>query len=200
MWEARDRERHYTSSKVMSWVALDRAVGMAHRIGASEQHVSRWIAERDAVHAAVLEEAWSESEGAFAGAFGSTHLDASVLLMPLVGFLDANEPRMRSTIEAIEAKLGTGALVRRWQDEPNGFLLTSFWLVRCLARLGQIDRARERFEALLSFGNDLGLLPEEGDPGSGLGMGNVPQAFSHVGLINAAWELTLAQRAAAGDG
>lgn len=192
MWEARDRDRHYTSSKVMCWVALDRAVKLADRLGADEERVSRWRKHAEEVHEAVCNKAWCEEKKAYAGAFGSDELDASVLLMPLVGFLEADDERMRSTIYAIDDELGGGGLIRRWSEEPNGFLLTSYWMVQCLAKLGEIDRARERFEQVTAYANDLGILAEEGDSRTGEPLGNVPQAFSHVGLINAAWEITMA--------
>ncbi|MEP7019714.1 MAG: glycoside hydrolase family 15 protein, partial [Pseudonocardiales bacterium] len=189
MWEARDAQRHYTSSKVMCWVALDRAVKLAPRIGATVDAVAGWAAARDQVHAAVLERAWSESLGAYAGAFGSDDLDASVLMLPLVGFLPATDDRMRSTIEAIDEQLGAGGLVRRWSAEPNGFLICTYWLVECLALGGDSARAEDVFRRTTSYANDLGLLSEQADQTSRDLLGNFPQAFSHVGLINAAWRI-----------
>ena len=194
MWEARDAVRQYTSSKVMCWVALDRAVTLADRLGATEEQRRTWERERDAVHAETLRRAWSERAGAFCGALDSDELDASVLLMPLVGFLPAEDARMRATIAAVERVLDASGPLRRWEGEPNGFLLAGFWLVSCLALLGERERATERFEACCSYANDLGLLAEEVDSGSHTGLGNFPQAFSHVGLINAAWDLTLLER------
>jgi GH15 family glucan-1,4-alpha-glucosidase len=188
MWEARDAERHYTSSKVMCWVALDRAVHLASRLG-PDPDVDRWVAARDEVRSAVLEQAWSEEAGAYTGAFGSDDLDASVLLLPIVGFLPATDPRMWSTIQAVERQLGSSGLVRRWTSDPNGFLLCTFWLVECLAMAGHPQRATAVFEAATAHANDLGLLSEIADPSSGELLGNTPQAFSHVGLINAAWRL-----------
>ena len=189
MWETRDAVRHYTSSKVMCWVALDRAVKLAPRIAANPDAVARWVAARDQVHAAVLDRAWSESRGAYAGAFGSDDLDASVLILPLVGFLSASDDRMRATIDAIHQQLGAGGLVRRWSAEPNGFLICTYWLVECLALAGQSERAEDVFRRATSYTNDLGLLSEQADQTSGEQLGNVPQAFSHVGLINAAWRI-----------
>jgi len=188
MWEARDSRRHYTSSKVMCWVALDRACALAPRLGASADP-SRWARERDAVRAAVLEQAWSDEAGAYAGALGSSDLDASVLLLPVVGFLPADDTRMRATVEAVARELGRGGLVRRWPDDASGFLICTYWLVECLAMAGETDRAREWFEQATGRANDLGLLSEEADPDSDELLGNFPQAFSHVGLINAAWRL-----------
>ncbi len=188
MWEARDEQRHYTSSKVMCWVALDRAVAMASRLGSGAEQ-ERWSEARDAVRAAVLEKAWSEKAGAYTGAFGSDDLDASVLLLPLVGFLDSEDERTLATVVAVEQGLGMGGLVRRWPSDPSGFLICTYWLVECLALAGLQDRANSWFVSATSHANDLGLLSEEADPGSGELLGNFPQAFSHVGLVNAAWRL-----------
>jgi GH15 family glucan-1,4-alpha-glucosidase len=188
MWEARDAQRHYTSSKVMCWVALDRAVQLAPRLG-DHADPARWAAARDEVRAAVLTQAWSEKTGAYCGAFGSDDLDASVLLLPLVGFLPATDERMWATIRAVERELGAGGLIRRWTDDPAGFLLCTYWLAECLAMAGHIERATAWFDRATSHGNDLGLLAEQADPSTGQLLGNFPQAFSHVGLINAAWRL-----------
>jgi len=188
MWEARDTQRHYTSSKVMCWVALDRGVTLADRLG-SGADPGRWASARDEVRAAILAEAWSEESGAYAGAFGSDDLDASVLLMPLVGFLPATDERMWRTITAIDDGLSSGGLVRRWPRDPSGFLICTYWLAECLALGGEVERARQLFSGASGHANDLGLLSEEADPGSGELLGNFPQAFSHVGLINAAWRI-----------
>ncbi len=189
MWESRDEPRHYTSSKVMCWVALDRAVKLADRLG-ERARPAEWVKARDDVRAAVLEQAWSERAGAYAGAFGSDHLDASVLLLPLVGFLPADEPRMLATIEAVRDQLADGALVWRWKGDTAGFVICSFWLVECLALAGRVEEAVERFDRVAAYGSDLGLFAEEVDPATGEQLGNYPQAFSHVGLVNAAWRLT----------
>ncbi len=189
MWESRDIPRHYVSSKVMSWVALDRAVRMADMLDASVR-VDAWSRERDAIRDTVLREGWSEEAGAYGGALGSDHLDASVLLMPLVGFLPADDERMLATIRAVDERLGEGGLVRRWAAEPNAFLICSYWLIQCLALAGDRQRAEEYFERVTGHANDLGLLAEMVDLSTGDLLGNVPQAFSHVGLINAAWTLS----------
>ncbi len=191
MWESRAEPRHYVSSKVMCWVALDRAVELADSLG-SDAEPQRWAAARDEVRAAVLEQAWSRQTGAYAGAFGSDDLDASVLLLPVVGFLPAGDDRMWATIEAIEKQLGDGGLVRRWPSDPSGFLICTYWLVECLALAGHTDRAIEWFDRATGHANDLGLLAEEADLDSGELLGNFPQTFSHVGLINAAWRLSQA--------
>ncbi len=189
MWEARDQQRQYVSSKVMCWVALDRAIRLAPLLG-DGVHLDRWEEARERVHAAVLAKGWSERAGAYTGAFGSDDLDASVLLLPLVRFLEADDERMWATIEAIERELGDVGLVRRWPDDPMGFLICTYWLVECLALGGELARAEAWFERATSYANDLGLLSEEADPDRKELLGNYPQAFSHVGLINAAWRLT----------
>jgi GH15 family glucan-1,4-alpha-glucosidase len=195
MWEARDKERQYLTSKVMCWVALDRAVKLAARLGeyADARRVRGWEEARDEVREAILERGWSEEAGSYAGAFGSDQLDASVLLMPLVDFLPATDPRMWATIEAVERELTGDGLVHRWKGDENGFLLCGYWLVECLARAGEVERATEHFERITSCANDLGLLSEMADAKSGEPLGNFPQAFSHVGLINAAWSLSQAR-------
>jgi GH15 family glucan-1,4-alpha-glucosidase len=189
MWEARDALRQYTSSKVMCWVALDRAIRLAPRLGDGADP-ERWRQARERVRTAVQDKAWSEQAGAYTGAFGSDDLDASVLLLPLVGFLDARDERMWATIGAIERELGDIGLVRRWPDDPMGFLICTFWLAECLALGGELERAEAWFARAASYANDLGLMAEEADPDRRELLGNFPQAFSHVGLINAAWRLT----------
>ncbi|MDQ3481380.1 MAG: glycoside hydrolase family 15 protein, partial [Actinomycetota bacterium] len=189
MWEARDKQRQYVSSKVMCWVALDRAVALADRLGASADP-ERWAIAREEIRAAVLEQAWSAQAGAYTGAFASDDLDASVLLLPLVGFLPADDARMKATIDVIERDLGTGGLVRRWPDDESGFLICTFWLAECLAMAGDVARAETWFTSAAGYANDLGLMSEEAVPDGGPLLGNFPQAFSHVGLINAAWRIT----------
>ncbi len=198
MWEARDQQRQYVSSKVMCWVALDRAIDLAPRLGDAADP-DRWDRARGRIRHAVLSKAWSEKAGAYTGAFGSDELDASVLLLPLVGFLAATDGRMRATIEAVERELGDIGLVRRWPGDPMGFLICTYWLSECLALAGEVERAEVWFERATSYGNDLGLLAEEADTERQELLGNFPQAFSHVGLITAAWRLTEAAKAAAGS-
>ena len=188
MWEARDEERPYLSSKVMCWVALDRAIDLAPRLG-GRANVETWKSARQEIREAILERGWSEEAGAYTGAFGSDQLDASVLLMPLVDFLPATDPRMWATIETIERELAGDGLVHRWDGDDNGFLICTYWLVECLARAGETGRAVALFERTTSYASDLGLLAEEADAATGELWGNFPQAFSHVGLINAAYSL-----------
>ncbi len=173
----------------MCWVALDRALRLAALLGEGV-HLERWEEARERVRAAVLAEGWSERAGAYTGAFGSDDLDASVLVLPLVGFLPARDERMMATIRAVERELGDIGLVRRWPSDPKGFLICTFWLVECLALGGELDRAEQWFAQATAYANDVGLLAEEADPDRRELLGNFPQAFSHVGLINAAWRLT----------
>lgn len=200
MWEMRGEPRHHLSSKVLCWAALDRAVALAPALGA-QARPARWATERDRIRAAVLERGFSDRRGAYAQAFDSDELDAAALLMPLVGFLPATDPRMRSTIDAIARELVQDGLVLRYRvggDGPDGdglaggegtFVICSFWLVSCLARAGELERAQRLFDRLAGYANDVGLLAEEIDATTGELLGNFPQAFSHVGLITAAWEL-----------
>jgi GH15 family glucan-1,4-alpha-glucosidase len=193
IWEGREGERHYLHSKLMCWAALDRAVALAPILGKGAEP-ERWAAARDEIRSAILEQGWHDEVGAFTGAFGSDHLDASVLMMPLVGFLAADDARVQSTIDAIERDLGEAGLLRRFSGEKGGaFLLASFWLAECHAQAGQIDRARSAFEATAAKANDLGILAEMADPITGEPIGNIPQMLSHVGLINAAAAISRAQ-------
>ncbi|ROT31711.1 glycoside hydrolase family 15 protein [Micromonospora sp. HM5-17] len=189
MWEVRGEVRDYLSSKVMCWAALDRAVRLAPRLG-DRADPARWAAARDEIRATVLDQGWRPEVGAYTGAFGSTELDASVLVMPIVGFLPATDPRMRATIEAVHDRLGCDGLVRRWSTDPAGFVLCSFWLVECLVLVGEPERATELFERTVARANDVGLFAEQLDLETGVQLGNFPQALSHIGLINAAWRLT----------
>ena len=206
MWEMRGEPRHHLSSKVLCWTALDRAVKLAPKL-AEFAKAEEWAAERDRIRDAVLERGWSESKQAYAQSFDSDELDAAQLLMPLVGFLPATDARMRSTIEAIANELTQDGLVLRYLNEEGlnadgltgeegTFVICSFWLVSCLARAGEVERAEELFDQLASYANDLGLLAEEIDPQHGELLGNFPQSFSHIGLITAAWEIDQARAAA----
>ncbi|MET7818431.1 glycoside hydrolase family 15 protein [Micromonospora zamorensis] len=190
IWETRDEERHYLSSKVSCWLTMDRAVGLADRLG-DRADPGRWARVRDEIHDTVLREGWNDRIGAFTGAFGSAELDASVLALPVTHFLPATDPRMRSTIAMVERELGTEeGLLRRWTTDPAGFLLCSFWLVECLVMAGESKRAEALFERVVGYANDVGLFSEQIDLATGAQLGNIPQALSHIGLINAAWRLT----------
>lgn len=193
IWEGREGERHYTVSKVGCWVALDRAVRLADRLG-EHADPARWAEARDVLRETILREAWCEERSAFAGAFGSDHLDAGVLLMALSGFLAADDPRMTTTIAALEAELGDDGLLRRWTGARDGaFLLASFWLAECHARAGRVERAEHVFARAAAAANDVGLLAEEVDLATGEPLGNFPQAISHIGLISAAVAITQAR-------
>jgi GH15 family glucan-1,4-alpha-glucosidase len=199
IWEVRGEPRHFLYSKVMCWVALDRAIILADRLAAADR-VPAWQRARDEIRRAVVRDGWSDAAGAFTQSFGSATLDASALMMPIVGFLPADDPRMRATIEAIADRLtDERGLVYRYRtsDGVDGlagtegtFLLCTFWLAQALAMAGCAARAREVFERAARYANDVGLLAEEIDPGSGEPLGNFPQAFSHIGLINAAWAIS----------
>ena len=195
IWEARAGPQHYLSGKLYCWVAVDRALRLAPRIGAAVDQVERWSREREGVRDAILARGWSASKRAFAQAFDSDALDAAALLVPLVGFLPATDERVLSTIEAIERELVEEGLVLRYRSDDGlsgsegTFVICSFWLVSALARAGRRERAEELFAHAVGFANDLGLLAEEIDTRTGELLGNFPQAFSHVGLINAANDL-----------
>jgi GH15 family glucan-1,4-alpha-glucosidase len=196
IWEMRGPPRHFTYSKVMAWVAFDRAVRLSEEFGRPGP-VDRWRALRDEIHAEVLARAWSDAKQAFAQSFGADELDASVLQMPLVGFLPATDERFVSTVEAIRRELTVDGLVLRYRSQEDGavdrlppgegvFLPCSFWLADVLALQGKHDEARELFERLLDLRNDVGLLAEEYDPVSARQLGNFPQAFTHLALVNTA--------------
>ena len=200
IWESRGETRHFLHSKLMCWVALDRAIQLAKGLGAAEQ-VDRWSAERQAIRTAIESEGWNEDRAAFTQSFGSADLDASCLLIPLVGFLPADDARVLSTIDVIEAELSDerGLLLRyRAEDGLAGgegaFLICTFWLAEAQARAGRLERARAIFERAAGHANDLGLLSEEVDSKTGELIGNFPQAFSHVGLVNAAWAIAEMER------
>ena len=199
IWEVRGEPRDFVYSKLMCWVALDRAIGLADRLDASDR-VEAWGQTRTRIRGAILTRGWSDRAGAFTQSFGSDELDASSLMLPLVGFLPADEPRVLATIDATEERLtDERGLVYRYRShdgldgEEGTFLLCTFWLAQALARAGRVDRAREVFERAAAFVNDVGLLAEEVDPVSGELLGNFPQAFSHIGLVNAAWAIAEAE-------
>lgn len=195
IWEIRGEPRHHTHSKVMCWVALDRAIDMATWLEADDR-VDAWSADRDRIRQAVLDNGFDDEVGAFTQAFGDPALDASCLVIPLVGFLPGDDPRVVATIDAIEERLtDERGLVYRYladdglEGEEGTFLLCTFWLAEALARAGRFDHAREVFERAASCANDVDLMAEEVDPASGALLGNFPQAFSHIGLVNAAWAI-----------
>ena len=201
IWEVRGGARHFTHSKIMAWVAFDRAVRSIEEFGL-DGPLERWRAARDEIHREVCERGFDPKQNAFVQSFGATTLDASVLLAPLVGFLPPDDPRVAGTVAAIERTLVKDGLVLRYDTGegvdglPPGegaFLACSFWLVDNYVLLGRIDEARALFERLLALRNDVGLLAEEYDPYGKVQLGNFPQAFSHLALINSAHNLANAQ-------
>jgi GH15 family glucan-1,4-alpha-glucosidase len=196
IWEVRGPERHFTHSKVMAWVAFDRALRLVDDFGAPGP-ADRWRVIHKEIHAQVLEEAWNDGKQAFVQSYGSDELDASVLLMPLVGFLPATDKRMISTVAAIEQTLLRDGFVLRYLPREDGavdgltsdegvFLPCSFWLASVLALQGREEDAERLYRRLLALRNDLGLLSEEYDPVGKRLLGNFPQAFTHLELINTA--------------
>ncbi|MGD0310970.1 MAG: glycoside hydrolase family 15 protein [Acidimicrobiales bacterium] len=199
IWEVRGPRRHFTHSKVMAWVAIDRAIKTAEEYG-MEAPLDRWKEVRQEIHDQVCDEGFNASIGSFTQYYGSDQLDASLLMIPLVGFLPAHDPRVRGTIEAVERELVDGGFVLRYRTVDTGdvdglsgregaFLACSFWLADCLTMLGRDRDARQLLDRLLGLRNDLGLLSEEYDPVAGRLVGNFPQAFSHVSLVNSASKL-----------
>jgi GH15 family glucan-1,4-alpha-glucosidase len=196
IWEIRGPRRHFTHSKVMAWVALDRAIKAVDLLG-HDGPVDRWRAIRRELHDEVCREGYDSERDTFVQYYGADHLDASLLQIPLVGFLPSDDPRVKGTVAAIQRELMVDGLVHRYPPEgsqsvdglPPGegtFLACSFWLADNLAMMGRRDEALDIFERLLTLRNDVGLLAEEFDPASGRLLGNFPQAFSHVALVNTA--------------
>jgi GH15 family glucan-1,4-alpha-glucosidase len=203
LWEVRGPRQQFTHSKVMCWVAFDRLAGAAERWGRPELE-PYWRRIADRIHDRVCRDGWDEDRGAFTQAFGSRQLDASLLLIPRLGFLPPDDPRVVSTVETIQRELTRDGLVMRYETSPSGevddvdglpgsegsFLACSFWLADALHRIGRPREARELYDHLLDLRNDLGLLAEEYDPRHGRQVGNFPQAFSHIGLVTTAYTLT----------
>ena len=203
IWEIRGEPRDFVYSKLMCWVALDRAIALAPQLGAGDR-AQGWAAARDEIRAVILSRGWSEKAGAFTQTFGGDDLDASNLMLAITGFLPGDDPRMKATIDATAARLtDKRGLVYRYlahdglAGEEGTFLLCTFWLAQAQALAGELGPATATFERAVAAINDVGLLAEEVDAGSGEMIGNFPQAFSHIGLINAAWAITQAQQRAA---
>jgi GH15 family glucan-1,4-alpha-glucosidase len=201
IWEIRGERRHFTHSKVMAWVAFDRGIKLCEQFG-RKGPVDRWRGIRAEIQAQVCREAWNEKLGSFTQSYGSSELDASLLLLPLVGFLRPEDPRIRGTLTAVREQLSWDGFLLRYRSEqgidglPAGegvFLPCSFWLVDALALDGRRDEAADLLERLLSVRNDVGLLAEEYDPGLRRLLGNFPQAFSHIALVNSAFNLANAR-------
>ncbi|MEU4427639.1 glycoside hydrolase family 15 protein [Actinoplanes sp. NPDC024001] len=203
IWEVRGEPRHFLYSKVMCWVALDRAIRLAGRLRAGDR-VPGWSAAREEIRRVVLRDGWNDAAGAFTQYLGSSTLDAANLMMAIVGFLPADDPRMLATIEAVAQRLtDERGLVYRYRTEDGvdglagdegAFLLCTFWLAQAWAMAGRTEQARAVFALAAGHANDVGLLAEEVDPATGELLGNFPQAFSHIGLINAAWAIQQAEQ------
>ena len=194
IWETRGPRRHFTHSKVMAWVVFDRAVRLAEQFGL-DAPLERWVRVRDEIHRQVCDKGYDPSRRTFTQFYGSAELDASLLNIPLVGFLPGTDDRVTGTIDAIRAELGREGFVSRYSTaqtddglpgDEGQFLACSFWLVAALAQNGRVQEARALFERLVALSNDLGLLAEEYDVGRRRQVGNFPQAFSHLTLILAA--------------
>jgi GH15 family glucan-1,4-alpha-glucosidase len=204
IWEVRGPEMNFTYSKLLCWVAFDRGLALAERYQATEAELERWRRERDAVRAAILSHGYDAGRNTFVQSFESPALDASNLMIPLTGFLPATDPRVQGTIDATLRELTRDGLVCRYRTDETAdgvgggegaFGICTFWLVDALALSGRFDEAREIFEGIVRRANDVGLFPEEIDPRTGDFLGNYPQAFTHVGLINSAYLLGQTQRA-----
>ncbi|MEI5582243.1 MULTISPECIES: glycoside hydrolase family 15 protein [unclassified Agromyces] len=201
IWETRGPRRHFVQSKVMAWVVFDRAVRLAERHGLAGP-IDRWRGVRDEVHREVCDRGFDVARGTFTQYYGSIELDASVLLIPIVGFLPGDDPRVTGTIDAVADELGRDGFVSRYSTaqtddglagDEGQFLACSFWLANALALNGRVGEARRLFERLLALSNDLGLLAEEYDVGRRRQVGNFPQAFSHLTLIGAAAAIAAAE-------
>jgi GH15 family glucan-1,4-alpha-glucosidase len=200
IWEVRGGARHFTHSKVMAWVAFDRAVKSIELLGADlGLDVARLKVTRDQIHAEVCERGFNTERNTFVQCYGSTALDASLLMIPLVGFLPPNDERVANTVDAIQRELINDGFVQRYETAggvdglPPGegaFLPCSFWLADNLALMGRMNEARALYERLIGLCNDVGLLAEEFDPQVGRMLGNFPQAMSHVALVNTASNLS----------
>jgi len=205
IWEVRGPERHFTHSKVMAWVGFDRAVKDVERFGL-DGPVDRWRRLRDDLHREICDRGFNRDRNTFVQSYGSTEIDAALLMMPEVGFLPATDARIAGTVAAVERDLLHHGFVQRYRawsgvdGLPGGegaFLLCTFWLADNYALMGRTDEAHRVFESLLAIRNDVGLLAEEYDPARRRQLGNFPQAFSHLGLINTARNLTQAVTPAA---
>ncbi len=200
IWEVRGGAQHFLFSKLLMWLAVDLGVHLIERHDGAAAVPARWRPARDEMRRRIETEGIDPRRGVFTQAFGSTALDASALQIPNVGFLPANDPRVLATIEAIDEELGVDGHIYRYRNDDGlegdegTFVFCTLWMVNALARSGQVDRARERFEMVLSHANDLGLMAEEIDPRNGEQLGNFPQAFSHVGIISAALAIDAAEK------
>jgi GH15 family glucan-1,4-alpha-glucosidase len=202
IWEVRGEPKHFTSSKMFCWVACDRGARLAE-IREDWERVERWQAAADEIHADICEHG-VDGRGVFVQHYETTALDAALLLMPLLRFLHPEDPRVRNTVMAISDELTENGLVLRYRTEETDdglagregtFLICSFWLVSALAEIGELKRARELCERLLGYASPLGLYAEEIDPRTGRHLGNFPQAFTHLALVNAVMHVIRADEA-----
>jgi GH15 family glucan-1,4-alpha-glucosidase len=197
IWEVRGPRRHFTHSRLMAWVAVDRSIRAVERHGLSGP-LEAWRALRERIHQDICARGFDAEKNSFVQYYGAKGVDGSLLLIPQVGFLPPEDFRVQGTVAAIERELMVDGLVLRYRTDENvdglpegegAFLACSFWLADVYAMLGRLDDAERLFEHLLSFRNDLGLLAEEYDPRAGRQLGNFPQGFSHIALVNTAHNL-----------
>jgi GH15 family glucan-1,4-alpha-glucosidase len=200
IWEVRGPVRHFVYSKMMCWLALDRAVAIAET-SRRQSHVGRWRAARDEIHADVLTHGWNEQLQSFVQYYGAEHTDASLLMIPLVDFLPAQDRRVRATVRRVRQELEVNGLLRRYQPaatddgirtDEGAFTMCTLWLVGCLASMGELDEACAAFERVLALGGQLGLFSEMVDPETGTALGNFPLALTHVSVMHTARHLDLA--------
>jgi GH15 family glucan-1,4-alpha-glucosidase len=196
-WEVRSKPEHFVASKVLCWVALDRAITLAEMTG--ERIPMRWREERKTLHRTICEQGFDHGKNAFIRAFGDRDLDSAALLIPLLGFLPANDPRVRGTLDAVQSELSDGVLIHRYRssdglpESDGAHLICSFWLVSCLALSGRVDEAADRLAELCTYATPIGLFGEQVDPSSETPAGNFPSAAAHLALINAALHVGLAR-------
>lgn len=200
IWEVRGGAQHFLFSKLLMWLAVDLGVRLIERHDGAAAVPTNWRSARDEMRRRIETDGFDSDRGVFTQAFGSKALDAAALQIPMVGFLPADDPRVLATIEAIDRELGVNGHIYRYlgddglEGDEGAFVFCTLWMVVALARSGQVERARERFEQVLEGASDLGLLAEELDPHTGEQLGNFPQAFSHVGVISAALAIEAAER------
>jgi GH15 family glucan-1,4-alpha-glucosidase len=195
IWEIRGDKKRYTHSALMCWCVLDRAIKIAHARGHGES-AEGWIAERERMREAILSKGWSPEKKSFVMTMdGNADMDASLLAIPLVDFLPADDPRVLSTLDAIDKELGEGPFIHRYglPGKEGAFMILSFWMVRVLAHARRLPEARRRFEQLTTLAGPLGLYSEQVDPNTRTALGNFPQAFTHLAMINAALDMHAAE-------
>ncbi|MFQ5879525.1 MAG: glycoside hydrolase family 15 protein [Dehalococcoidia bacterium] len=200
IWEVRGQRRHFVYSKVLCWTALDRAAYLARATGHNHE-AARWQHVKDEIYHDVMAHGWNQQRRAFVQSYGSDNLDASVLIIPMIGFLPATDPRMRSTIEAIRGELSVNGLLRRYvpeatddgfTEDEGAFTMCSLWLAGCLLLQGRVLEARELFEGICNMSNHVGIFSEMVNPHTGEALGNLPQAFTHIAFVHTARNLDAA--------